>query len=250
MQPSKLIRAFFLLLVYSTILLAPWPGVDQAYGWCFRKLGDTAFTWFLFWPEGRVNFLDLNAPTLRDDIDKVWPGSLPQTFRPPGPTKSKDTLMVLRHRNVATTFGLLRTSSRILYKWPVALIIALTLATPLSWKKRGFALLWGLFFVHLFVVFRLSLTLAANGFALDKAYGLFSPSPFWMNLLNRCEQIAVENPTVSFVVPAMIWFLVAFRTMERTLVIPTDPESNTSDSEATNPPPEQTTQHGNTARRS
>lgn len=245
MQPSKLIRAFFLLLVYSAVLLAPWPGVGQAYGWCFRSLGNTAFFWFGFWPDGNVSFLDLNSPTLRDDIDRVSPGPLPKTFRPPSPTTSKDTLMVLRNRNVAT-FTQLRTSSRILGYWPAALMVALTLATPLSWKKRGWALLWGLLFVHVFVVFRLSLTLAANGFALDKPYALFSPSPFWMDALNRCEQVAVENPTVSFMVPAMIWFLVAFRKLERTAVIPTGPETDSTGSEENSAPSEQSTPRGNT----
>ena len=61
------------------------------------------------------------------------------------------------------------------------------------------------------IALRLTLTLSANGFAADKPYALFAPSAFSRDMLTRVESLISDNPTVSFVVPTVIWFLVALR---------------------------------------
>ena len=65
--------------------------------------------------------------------------------------------------------------------------------------------------IHAFIALRLTLTLLANGFAAAKAYALFAPSPFWRGVLTEVEGVLSDDPTVSFVVPVLIWFLVAGR---------------------------------------
>ena len=92
--------------------------------------------------------------------------------------------------------------------------LALVLAKPLSWKRKGWAVLWGLILVHLFIALRLTLTLLKSGFAADKGYALFELSPFWARVLARVEGVVVDNPTVSFVVATFIWFIVAFTRRE------------------------------------
>ena len=96
------------------------------------------------------------------------------------------------------------------------MLIALVVATPLSWSRRGWALLWGLLLTHVFIALRLTLTLAAGGFAVpDKAYALFHPGAFWQRILTGGQNVLSDNPTVSFVVPVFIWFLVALPGVKR-----------------------------------
>lgn len=216
MLPPKSLGRFFLLsfaiFLALTALRLP---VDRAYAYLFRSAGNVLFTGFWFWPEGKVRFLDLHAPDQISQINEMIPGELPAGYRPLPPEGVKDTLMVLMNRSAPGSIGQLRTSSRSAY-WPTAMLIALVLATPLSWSRRGWALLWGLLLTHVFIALRLTLTLAAGGFAVpDKVYALFHPGAFWQRILTGGQNVLSDNPTVSFVVPVFIWFLVALPGVKR-----------------------------------
>lgn len=211
MLQRKLIIRFSLLLgLYATVLLFPWPGLERAYGRLFRGAADVLFHRFWFWQDGHARFLDLRSPHLREDIDLATPGELPPSFAPPAPTEVLDTLVLIMKRSHPSTFGELRISSRAMGYWPTAWLAALILAKPMPWSKRGRALLWGLLLIHLFIAFRLSIKLLAGGFAAAKVYTLFHPGGFWQDVLRRLEEVVVENPTVSFAVPTIVWFIVAF----------------------------------------
>jgi hypothetical protein len=145
------------------------------------------------------------------DINAVIPGTLPDGFVPPQQAGVKDTLMILMNRRTPASIGQLRTSSRYVGYSPTVIVIALVVATSLPWRRRGWALLWGWLLIQLFVAFRLTLTLTAVGFAAEKDYALFHPGPFWHGALTRMEGIFSDDPTVTFVVPAFVWFLVALR---------------------------------------
>jgi hypothetical protein len=214
MLPPKRIGRFFLLavIIYAA-LMTPWPGVQRGYAWAFRTGANVVFTHFWFWPDGRVRFFDLRSPEVEADIRAAVAG-LPPQYSPPRPEGVKDTLMILMNRGVPE-IGQLRTSSRYVGYGPTVVIVALVLATPLPWRRRLWALLWGLVWIHVFIVLRVTLTLTAAGFAAEKAYALFTPSPFWRSVLVRLESLVSDNPTVSFVVPAFIWFLVALRHVKR-----------------------------------
>ena len=180
----------------------------------FRVGNDIVFSRFWFWSEGHVRFLDLHSPDLILDLDLATPGELPRDFKPPPAEEVKDTLMVLMNRTHLGTFGLLRTSSRLVGYWPTVWLIALIVAKPLPWSRKGLALIWGLLLVHGFIALRLSLTLAHGGFGAQKVYALFDLSPFWQDVLGRTETVMVTDPTASFVVPTLIWAVVAFRWSE------------------------------------
>ena len=122
----------------------------------------------------------------------------------------KDTLMVLWNDSTPGSFGGLKTSSRMMGYAPTVVIIALFLATPTTWQRRGWGLLWGLLLVHLFIAVRLSLTIAKDGFAAEKAYALFRPSEFWFGVLKRVETVVVDNPTAYLAVCVIIWLLICF----------------------------------------
>ncbi|MBU0717724.1 MAG: hypothetical protein KJ749_05695, partial [Planctomycetes bacterium] len=104
----------------------------------------------------------------------------------------------------------LKTSSRLIGYTPTAVIIALLVATPMGWRRRGWGLLGGLVAIHLFILFRLTLTLAVKGFGAPKPYALFDLSGFWMGVLEPLEEIFVHKPNVAMVVAVFLWLFVAF----------------------------------------
>jgi len=215
MPPTKQILFFLLrLALLAALLLYPWNAVQRAYAGLFRAAGDVVFTRFWWSSEASVRFLDLRSRTLIDDIDRVTVGTLPGGFAPPAPSGVYDTLLVLRNREKPAVFGQLRVSSRALGYWPTAWIIALVLARPMPWRRWGKALLWGLVLANLFVVFRLTVKTAAGGFLIDKPYALDIWSGFWASALQRLEEVVVQNPTASFVVPTFLWCLVSFTWQE------------------------------------
>lgn len=190
------------------MLMAPWPGLQRGYAALFRWSGNIAFARFWFWPEANVRFLDLET---------IKPEDLPPDAPNLRRTLTQDTVLELRKRSVPTV-GYLRTSSRYIGYSPTVTILALVLATGMSWRRRGWAVALSLCLVHLFILARLTLTLAAGGFAIDKPYALGQPGAFWSGTLIRLESLFSDNPTVSFVMPVLIWFLVL-------LIVPRDPES-------------------------
>lgn len=180
-------------------MMAPWPGLERGYAWLFRTGGNIAFARYWVWPEANVRFLDL-----RD----MSPEDLPPGGQVRRVTGAMDTLMELRVRAVST-IGHLRTSSRYTGYSPTVTTLALILAMPLvSWRKVWMVLV-SMVLVHAFILARVSLTLAAAGFAADKPYALFTPSSFWSGVLTRAEMVFSDNPTVSLVVPVLIWFAVS-----------------------------------------
>lgn len=197
-------------VVYAA-MMAPWPGLERAYASLFRAGGDIAFARYWVWPEANVRFLDLRDLSPED----LPPGG--QVFRVTG---AMDTLMELRVRGVST-IGHLRTSSRYTGYSPTVTTLALILAMPLvSWRKV-WMLLVSMVLVHAFILARISLTLAAAGFAADKPYALFALSSFWSGVLIRAEMVFSDNPTVSLVVPVLIWFAVS-------LFLPRDETNNSA----------------------
>jgi len=214
-----------LALFCALLIVIPWPGLQRGYAHVFRAFGNVVFARFWIWPDGSVRFLDLRSENLLSDLNAATPLNLPAGFRPLPATKVLDTLMVLKNRRTPGRFGLVRTSARSLGYWTTALFLALALAWPMSWKRRGWALLWGLFLIHLFIAFRLTITLVETGFGADKPYALFDLSPFWLGVLSRTKEVAVHNPTVSFLVAGFVWLVVALPDVIRVLFPETGPDA-------------------------
>lgn len=214
LQRNLLIRFTVLMGIYATVLLIPWGGVERSYAAAFRIGNDVLFSRFWCWSEGCARFLNLRSATLADDIDLATPGQLPRSFEAPRPDGTVDTLVLIMNRAQPSTFGQFRISSRLTGYWPTAWFLALVLAKPMPWRRRGWAMVWGLGLIHAFIAFRLSLRLLNEGFASSKVYALFHPSELGLDVLRRLEEVFVQNPTVSFAVPTVIWFIVAFQRAE------------------------------------
>lgn len=219
MPPSKLLIRFFLFAaLLFAVLMAPWPGLERGYAALFRTGGDVLFSrTYWFWTQGRVRFLDLDAEDLVGQINAVIPGQLPPGVKPPPSSGVKDTLMVLMNTSTPASTGQLRTSSRYIAYVPTVMVMALILATPLSKSRRIRALVWGFVGIHAFVALRVSLTLAAKGFAAEKVYALVDLGPTLSGMLRRCETLLSDDPTISFVVPAFLWFVLAMRPWQQSL---------------------------------
>ena len=201
--------------------------IDRGYAALFRSSNNVLFSSFWFWPDGRVYFLDLHADdqasriaeiVQRDAFRHQLNFDVRQFIEGYSPLQTdgiKDTLMVLTNRRAPGSIGRLRTASRVSF-WPTAMIIALVLSTPIPWSRRGWGLLWGLLLIHAFIVLRMTLELMASGYAVsEEPWALFHPGAFGRLVLQGANQLIVKNTSVSFVVPVVIWFLVALRHVER-----------------------------------
>ncbi|MEK6675690.1 MAG: hypothetical protein AABZ47_08555 [Planctomycetota bacterium] len=202
-SPKQIVKFFAIMVLLFAGLMWPSRWWQDAYAGGFRAGGNLVFARFWFWSEGHVKFLDPNG---------IVPGDLPPWAgkKVPDSVGVKDTVMVLENRGARAAMGFLRTSSRYIGYVPTAMMISLVLATPVAWRKRFRALGWSLLVVHLFVILRVSLTLA-YGYCGEKDYALFHPGPFWLKMLGYSETVLQEDPTVSFVVPVFVWFVFLFR---------------------------------------
>ena len=208
MLPPKLIVRFAVLVVlFYTLLMVPWPGLERGYASVFRAGGDVVFSRFWFWSSGNVRFLDLLSPTLVTDLATAIGHDLPPHAKVAQPEGVKDTLMVLMNSAKPGTVGQLRTGSRYIAYEPMSAVIALSLATPIVWRRRVWVLVWGLFWVHVFIAVRLSLTLAGEFFNPAKKYALAHASEFRLDLLKRAEEVFSDNPTATLVLATFIWLV-------------------------------------------
>jgi hypothetical protein len=159
----------------------PWAGWSRAYGAYFRALCRAALT--------------------------SNNGALDITFEPS--KESPDTLIVVADRSLldANGGGPIRnvdvdTSA---FWRATALLLALILATPVSWKRRAWALLWGLAAMH-------CILLLSMGFLIwnESTYLSAKMHPlFRKGLAEGLGQTVLAQFSVA--VPALLWILVTFR---------------------------------------
>ncbi|MCH7993318.1 MAG: hypothetical protein IIB57_02630 [Planctomycetes bacterium] len=218
-------------VVYGGLMFLRTP-LAGGYARVFRGCGNFAFSRYVFWGDGSVRFVDLRLPRsqLFTEIDRNTYGMLPIATPILKLKGELDTLMLLKNRTMGD-FGMLRTSSRLVGYLPTAVIVALFLATPTTWRKRLWGLAIGLVLVHVYIYGRLAIDVATGtwGFGSAKPYALFSLSDFWSGVLTRVSEVVAENPTVYLGVSVFIWLFVSivsgsFTAFRR----PTDPAAESS----------------------
>jgi len=107
-------------------------------------------------------------------------------------------------RNVDVEFG-----------WqPVALLLALILATPVSWRRRGWAVFWGLLGYHCFLLLSLDFVIWAESAEIS----LVTLTPFWKFFANEFKDMITGQ--TSLAVPVVIWMLIIFRREDRGMIFP------------------------------
>lgn len=187
MWPHRPLAGFVvrLLIIYG-LLCIPWPGVRRGYAALYRSAAKGLFG--SFGSEGVVRFQPAHAEGGRFDSEIViqklgYPkfGAVP-------------------HDSITTGY------------LPMTETIALVLATPIPWRRRWKALLYGVLLVYGFVALRVWITLLDGWFSLEQSLAGHTSDPFWSNILARVfEFFFGVNPTCTFFVPVIIWILVTFR---------------------------------------
>lgn len=183
MPSVKLIVVFFVrLVVCYGLLMLPWPGLEETYADLFRTGAEAVF--------GNVGS----------------PGAV--TLVPGPPTDvTHDTDLYVRNHKTGAEPGL-GISSRYGAYVPTIFFLALIVATPLTWKRKGWALFWGLLGVHFFIGLVLLLQIL---YMFTGPTALFTLSPLWRRLLAGTVQIINVAPLTWLIVPTFIWIMVTFR---------------------------------------
>ncbi len=192
MRPlSKTAVAMFFAKVVGiyALLVIVWPAAHGCYARLFCAAGDAAFR--SFGQLGRTDF------TLLDPL--------------PGDSDARDFEIKLENirTRVRPTFEPDRNTRKLGYL-PTAFTAALVLATPIPWRRRGWALLWSTVLISAFVGLQLGLHLL-NAFSDPNHLNQFAFSPWMKALLVVALKVVAISPVTAYIAPVFIWALVTFR---------------------------------------
>lgn len=170
-------------VIVFTLLMAPWPGLREAYAACFRAGGNVLLG--AFGAHGSVRFLPLSTPD-----------------------PEHDTELILRDRRTGKTVHLAG-DSRLYGYLPTGFVLSLILATPMGRSRRVKALILGMALVNVYVILRLAVFLAV---AFSGAYGLtlYIYGPFWRGVLGFTHWVVVVSFAGWLIVPLPIWAFASF----------------------------------------
>lgn len=184
--PTRRIAGFVLrfALVYAALTLA-WPLARPVYRSLFCALGNTLF-------------------------GSVHGGDGAVEFRPQDTREELDVEVVLTKHGPPPVRARAENKSRVVGYLPTISLIAFVLATPIPWKRRRRALLLGLLLVTLFVALRMGIPLVRD-FSRSDALRVYELGSLSRRILGIGERALLAAPASSFVVPVLIWVLVAFR---------------------------------------
>ncbi len=163
-------------MVVFAVLVLPFLHLQDAYSVLFRAMGNAFFGSYS--SVARVEF----KPYETDD-------------------EERDVLVVFTHRASGTEFALPGSSKSQGYI-PTAFIIALTLASPLVWRRRLIALAFNLVAVTAFVALRQLVFIASV---------IYHPDPVPKKMLDFAYWVLVESFPGLFMIPLAIWVLITFR---------------------------------------
>ena len=186
MQPLKRTSGFFLLcMVIYAVLMASWPGVREAYRACFCAGNNLLFG--TFGELGATNF------------------SLVETAG-----AEKDTLITFRKRMPGSPTGRLEINTAHIGYRPTVFLIALTLATPIAWRRRWRALVWGLIFVNGYIAVRVGVFIL-DAFSNADPIAIYRFAPSTKAVLKAINHILFISPGMHYMGAVFVWLAVTFR---------------------------------------
>ncbi len=185
-ERKQIAKFIVLVLIIYTLLAAPWPGVRQAYCAAYRVTADAVLG------VSTSHFLVYVRPLGEDEGEG-----------------DEDVKLGVWDRQVQRGQRV-RLSTRLTGYLPTAELLALVLATSLPWSRKWKALLWGLIGVHAIIALRLA-SGALYVLSMAKPTPFFEFTPLGNKIVYSIYEIAVQSPTTSFFVPAIIWIVVSFR---------------------------------------
>lgn len=189
MPPRKLIVGFlWRFVVLYGLMIVPWPGFNRAYGRYFCALGE-----FIFARENdrRIVHFEPVPEELRHRLDTRI--ALGNRDRVDGTGSGPVVFLELDTRGIGWV--------------PTAVILALVLSTPVTWRRRAGALCSGILSVHFMIIFSVAIYIWNNSVGL----GLVTLSPFSKQITAGWEETLITQMGASFVAPVLIWIFVALR---------------------------------------
>lgn len=175
------------LAIIFALLAAPWPGLGQAYGRYFRAIGRMVFA--------------------ADD------GQRQLSFETPGENSPRpnDTRIVIVNKALMQSDGSgpVRNMDVKFGRESIAFLLALILATPVSWSRRAWAALWGLLAMHCFIFTFLAFCIWNESTEIL----LVNVDPFWRTVASGGKEALASQ--FNLAVPVLIWLLVTFRREDR-----------------------------------
>jgi hypothetical protein len=195
MDLGLLRRRTLLFVLAYVLLLAAWPLVRPLYVPAFRAGAELAVGIIdPFGGEVRVLF----DPALPDDpVAKDMPGM--------------DTRVRLQHLRYSGGEALAGASSFFHGYHPTIVLVALFLATPMSWRSRRWRFLWAVLLLTAFIALRCVVG-AYSAFAASTIGGepAVALTPFQQRALYWARHVLWEEPVATYVVPLLCWGLCAF----------------------------------------
>lgn len=201
-QLAKRIGAFFLrfALAYAVAIVL-WSAVGGAYRAFYCGVGNIVFG------GGQASARFEAAPPNPADLDVKITLTTPAA---PGAT------------------GTMGNNSRFVGYLPTISLIAFVLATPIPWRRRRKALLFGLLFVQLLVIVRMALPIVRE-FSKETAIQAYHLGSFGQAVLDLGLRALLHAPASWFIGPILIWAAVAFRREDWELVAAPAPDANRPD---------------------
>lgn len=175
------------ILVYG-LLMCPWPGLGAGYTRLYRA--GAAFLFRSFGEKGVVRFLETGEA---DHDMKILFFNREQV--------DAEGRMV--------PVGSVGHDTRVGGYIPTAFTIALILATPVVWRRKGWALFWGMILTHVFLVLKLAIWVL-YGFN-HEPLSLLVLNPFWTRVLVFLAEVLIRGLTFHLIVSVFIWISVSFR---------------------------------------
>lgn len=185
MRPTKsILYAVAVFSIVFGLLSVSWSGWQEAYSQAFRRAGNAAFS--TYGDKGVVKFLPAEYVNRTADTEIT--------------TKIKGSRYI----------GVGEVSPRLMGYLPTVELLALILASAVTWRRKLVALLTGMLAAHAFLYFRLWILIRVY-FSSDDPWRQYQPGPTAHAILKHFNEVINIAPTASFVVPVLIWIAVTFR---------------------------------------
>lgn len=185
MRLPAIISLFFLkLLFWYGLFLALWTAVDGTYAAAFQSVGTRVFR--TFFPAWNVVLRAKSNPT------STW-----------------DSELVLHNAKTGST-GAQPFGTRYQGFAPTSMLLSFILASPIPWKRRWQAMLWGMILVHLWIAFAVWLMIV-KGYSGANTLAMYHFGPFVSASISYVTFLVTESTAPRYLVPIFFWIAVTFR---------------------------------------
>lgn len=191
-KPARIVLLFLAKFLVVTVLLSL----------AFRWIGPTYLAGFRL-------AANLAIPSMGTNCNVSFK-NLPDDSR--YRSRYHDTEMVLRNEQTRVS----RTKvlgARVTAYVPTVMLIALVLATPVPWPRRGRALAWGLVILQVVILIRVAVAVLFV-VSRDEVLGVMALGPFAEYVVVSLFNALTRSTLSSYVIAAIIWIAVTFRRAE------------------------------------